>query len=185
MRSIVRSMWRAAAPAACAGLCLMWITPVRASGVDALLACRKIAASAERLACFDRESAALTPAAVAPAAHAGARRAAPPTPVAAAAGLSPQQTFGMAPMQVLAREQAARKAPQALDRLSAHIAALGRAADGREIFTLDNHQVWSQLEPDAELGARAGDAVTISRGWLGSYWLSLESRHGCKVTRIR
>jgi hypothetical protein len=27
--------------------------------------------------------------------------------------------------------------------------------------------------------------VEISRGWLGSYSLSLKSRRGCKVTRLR
>jgi hypothetical protein len=198
----------------CACLCATWIAPARASGLDTLLACRRIAASSERLACFDRESATLAPAGAAansasavnsapaansagaaPAAgaaysasaaaeHAAPRPATAPT-APAAARLSPQQAFGMAPLQVLAREQAATRAPPPLDRLAAHIIALGTAADGREIFTLDNDQVWSQLEPDADLGARRGDAVTISRGWLGSYWLSLKSRHGCKVMRMR
>jgi hypothetical protein len=186
----------------CACLCATWIAPARASGLDTLLACRRIAASSERLACFDRESATLAPAgaaansasaapatsaahsASAAAEHAAPRPATAPT-APAAARLSPQQAFGMAPLQVLAREQAAARAPPPLDRLAAHIIALGTAADGREIFTLDNDQVWSQLGPDADLGARRGDAVTISRGWLGSYWLSLKSRHGCKVTRMR
>ena len=184
MRPTVRSLRRSLAAVTCACLCAGWILPARASGLDILLACRKIAASAARLACFDRESATLAPAARAAAVHAAPRPASAPI-APPAARLSPQQTFGMAPMQVLEREQAARRAPPPLDHLSEHIAAFGLEADGREIFTLDNHQVWSQLEPDAELGARAGDAVTISRGWLGSYWLSLESRHGCKVTRIR
>lgn len=202
MRPTVRSLRRTLGAVTCTCLCATWIAPVRASGLDTLLACRRIAASSERLACFDRESATLAPAAnsasavnSAPAANSGnsARAAAEhatPRPATAptapaAARLSPQQAFGMAPLQVLAREQAATRAPPPLDRLAAHIIALGTAADGREIFTLDNDQVWSQLEPDADLGARRGDAVTISRGWLGSYWLSLKSRRGCKVTRMR
>jgi hypothetical protein len=169
----------AIAAALCAAFCAAGIGSAHAADVAALLACRSIAAAPARLSCFDRESAAL-----AAAVRSGARPAsAAATP--AARGLSPQQTFGLAPMQVVARAQAAERLPRQLDRLSAHIAALGRAADGREIFALDNHQVWSQLVPDENVTARTGEAVTISRGWLGSYWLSLPSRQGCKVTRLR
>jgi hypothetical protein len=32
--------------------------------------------------------------------------------------------------------------------------------------------------------AKGGDAVTISRGLLGSYWLQLPSKRGCKVNRV-
>lgn len=163
----------------CAWLCAVGLAPARAADLDTLLACRKIPAGAARLACFDRESAALA---------AGAHASAPPTaaPTARnAPGLNPRQTFGLAPMQVVAREAAAERLPRQLDRLSAHIAALGKAPDGRELFTLDNHQVWAQLVPDGDVPAKVGDEVTISRGWLGSYWLSLQSHRGCKVTRIR
>ncbi|MGH7105112.1 MAG: hypothetical protein ACREFT_01230, partial [Acetobacteraceae bacterium] len=131
----------AAGATACAWLCVTWLSPARAAGLDTLLACRKIPASAARLTCFDRESAVL-----AAAAHIGAPSAAAPT-ARNAPGLNPRQTFGLAPMQVVAREAAAERLPRQLDRLSAHIAALGRAADGRELFTLDNHQVWAQLVP--------------------------------------
>lgn len=173
MREMGTSLRSAIGAVVCACCLVSWISPVQAAGLDALLACRKIAASPARLSCFDRESAALAAAASAPAASASTH------------GLSPQQTFGLAPMQVAARAQAIERLPRQLDRLSAHITALGRAADGREIFTLDNHQIWAQLVPDGGLAARTGDAVTISRGWLGSYWLSLPSRQGCKVTRMR
>jgi hypothetical protein len=135
-----------------------------------LLACRGIQASAARLACFDRESAAL---------------AAKPAP-AAARSLDPRETFGLAPMTVAARAEAAAHAPKALDSLTVHIASVSKAADGREIFTLDNHQVWVQLLADGNwLEARPGERAEISRGWLGSYWLRLSSRRGFKVMRVR
>jgi hypothetical protein len=165
--------------ALCAGLLVTSISPARASDFEALLACRKIVPGVARLSCFDRQSAALAE---------DVRAGAPPAPAAAvsnAASLTPQQTFGLAPMQVAAREEAAERLPRQLERLSAHIAALSRAADGREVFTLENHQVWAQLEPDGEVVARTGEAVTISRGMFGSYWLSLPSRQGCKVARVR
>ncbi len=147
-------------------------TPCFASGsIGALLACRRIAASAARLDCFDRESAAL----------AAQRNAAGPQPA-----LNPRQTFGLAPMVVAARAEAAFHAPKPLDSMTARIARIGKAADGREVFTLDNHQVWVQLIADGHwLDARPGETVTLSRGWLGSYRLSLPSRRGFKVTRVR
>jgi hypothetical protein len=99
--------------------------------------------------------------------------------------LSPGRTFGLAPAQIAAREAAVVKLPQQLKRITSHIVALERTADDREIFTLANHQVWAQLNAGGGLFARVGDAVTISRGWLGSYLLSLPSRRSCKVMRIR
>jgi hypothetical protein len=147
-------------------------SPCLASGsLGALLACRSIEASTARLACFDRESAALA------AEHS--------SPVARAE-LSPRETFGLAPMEVAARAEAAAHAPQPLDSMTSHISSIAKAADGREIFTLDNHQVWVQLLADGSwLDARSGEQVTISRGWLGSYWLRLPSRRGFKVSRVR
>jgi hypothetical protein len=159
----------------CASLAIAAIlgaaSPCWASGsLAALLACRGIQASTARLACFDRESAAL---------------AAQPPPGAARA-LDPRETFGLAPMTVAARAEAAVHAPKALDSLSVHIAGVSKAADGREIFTLDNQQVWVQLLADGTwLDARPGEAAQITRGWLGSYWLRLSSSRGFKVTRVR
>jgi hypothetical protein len=159
----------------CAGLAIAAAlgaaSPCWASdSLAALLACRGIQASAARLACFDRESAAL---------------AAQPAPAAARA-LDPRATFGLAPMTVAARAEAAAHAPKALDSLPVRIAAVSKAADGREIFTLDNHQVWVQLLADGTwLDARPGEQAQITRGWLGSYWLHLSSGRGFKVTRVR
>jgi hypothetical protein len=148
------------------------VSPCFASGpVDALLACRRIEANAARLACFDRESAAL---------------AAQHTPTEPAPALDPRQTFGLAPMAVAARAEAAAHAPKPLDSMTVHVSSIGKTADGREIFRLDNHQVWVQLVADGSwLDARSGEPVKISRGWLGSYWLRLRSRSGFKVTRVR
>lgn len=195
------------------GMALTLALPVAASQpLDRLLACRQIASSTARLACFDRESAAVAAGAATRATRArdavGAATIAVPRPATAGSparasgpavpsaglvsasashgsALDPQQTFGLPPEQILAREAAARRAPRPLDHIEAHIVALASAGDGREIFTLDNHQVWAELEPDGDLYAKPGEAVEISRGWLGSYSLSLKSRRSCKVTRLR
>lgn len=183
-----------------------------ASGsIDELLACRRIEASAARLACFDRESGALAtqrsaalaaPQSVAPAtpqsdAPAVPQSSAPATPQAAVAAapqtpapsqpqLSPRETFGLAPQQIAERAEAVTHTPKPLDSLTAHIASITKAADGREIFILDNHQEWVQLQATGDwLAVDTGEQVTISRGWLGSYRLSLSSHRGFKVTRVR
>lgn len=89
-------------------------------------------------------------------------------------------------MKILAQEEAAAQVPRQLDRITAHIDVVSEAADGRDIFSLDNRQVWAQLVPDGDLYVRPGDLVEISRGALGSYWLALKSRRGgCKVVRLR
>ena len=147
-------------------------SPCLASGpLDALFACRSIAASAARLACLDRETGALA-----------ARR----IPADSRPKLNPRETFGLAPLQVAARAEAAAHVSKPLSSLTARISSLARAADGREIFTLDNHQVWVQLLADGDwLDASTGEQVKIVRGWLDSYWLRLPSHRGLKVTRVR
>ncbi len=180
--------------------------PSRASdSLAGLLACRDLADAAARLACFDREAAALgpsrkaageaqaaaaapaaapliaaTPGAAAPVAAASAPAAAHPAPA-----LDPQQQFGLPERAVAAKEIAAGTRAADASTIEAHIVRLAREADGRMVFTLDNDQVWRQLIAEGELLAKPGDAVTISRGWLGSYWLQLKSKRGCKVTRLR
>jgi hypothetical protein len=154
--------------------------PCFASGsLRALLACRRIEASAARLACFDRESGAL-------ATQQSGALPAPPPPAASQPELNPRETFGLAPQQIAERAEAAAHAPKPIDSLTGHVSSITKAADGREIFTLNNHQVWVQLVADGDwLDAGTGEQVTISRGLFGSYRLTLPSRRGFKVTRVR
>jgi hypothetical protein len=184
-----------------------------ASPLDAVLACRRLDDAATRLACFDRASdllAAATTAAVgmaaspatppatasppvgapppvlAPAPDAVERAAAEtPNRVAPVRPLDSQQAFGMPPRDVAAAEVAAGVRAPAVDKIRAAIAAVGRTADGRLLFTLDNGQVWRQLLVEGELLAVVGESVTISRGLFGSFWLQAASGRGCKVNRVQ
>ena len=180
-------------------LALLVGAPARAAGpLDGILACRQLADSSAKLACFERESAALANLAHSPVPAAPARHAAPSPAIvereqpsrsgapALDASLDPQQTFGLAPGKILAREEAAERLPPQLDHITAHIEFASRTADGRDVFTLDNHEVWAQLVPGDDLYTKPGDVVKISRAMLGSYWLAVKSRRGgCKVTRLR
>jgi hypothetical protein len=183
-----------------------------AAPLDGLLACRALTDSAARLACFDRETAALaaapapplaavTPnpaaAAAAPAAPAtaatqgavapqsGSTDAIAAPPAHAAPVLDAQQSFGLSGSAIAAHEEAAGTRPQKLAKLEARVVALALAGNGRTVFTLDNTQVWQQIESSGDMLAKLGDSATISRGLLGSYWLQLKNGRGCKVTRLR
>ena len=164
---------------------LVWALPCSAADpVADVLACRGIGDSAERLACFDRETAALASAAALPPAAAGAPR--PQTrPERAAPVLDAQQSFGLNGSAVAATEEAAGARPPKVSKIEAHVSALALTGNGETVFTLDNSQVWRQTESSGELLATLGVGVTISRGLLGSYWLQLKSGRGCKVTRLR
>lgn len=131
----------------------------------ALLACRDLADAAARLACFDRESAALVRAAAAP-------------------PLAPEQTFGLSTSAIAALESPAAQRTE-LAEVQARLVGLGFRRDGRGQFTLDNGQVWRELVPGDELLLKTGDIVKLSRGALRSYWLTAPSGRACKVTRVK
>jgi hypothetical protein len=156
--------------------------------VGALLACRKVAAQAARLQCFDSAAAvvarAMTSAdtstkALPPSAPAAATRPAATEPNA-------QQTFGLSAESILAREVASGRRRKSISGITARVTDLHAAADGRMIYELDDGQTWEELQANGyapEL--KAGDRVQISRGWLDSYWLQAPSGRGCKVQRLR
>jgi hypothetical protein len=172
-----------------------------AEPLASVLACRAIADATARLACFDRETAALasappTATASAPAAEAPVvASAAAPAPVpavtpaapapSAAPPLDAQQSFGLSGSAIAAHEEAAGARPAKVAKIESRVVGLSLTGNGRTVFTLDNTQMWRQIESDGDMLARLGDTATISRGLLGSYWLQLKSGRGCKVTRIR
>jgi hypothetical protein len=79
--------------------------------------------------------------------------------------------------------------PQRLDELRANVTAVAYNPLGRFTVTLDNGQIWKQLDGDsgtARFKNKSGDIVTISRGVLGSYNLVVEGRSALfKVKRVR
>jgi hypothetical protein len=180
-------------------VCLVSAPPcVAAEPLAGVLACRAITDSTARLACFDRETAALAsapalssaaapaaPAAVATLENNAASAIASAAPKSAAPVVDAQQSFGLSGSAIAANEEAVGARPAKLAKIEGHIVALALTGNGRTLFTLDNTQMWRQLESDGDMLAKLGDSATISRGLLGSYWLQLKSGRGCKVTRVR
>ena len=70
-----------------------------------------------------------------------------------------------------------------LKELVAKIQGVSTNASGREVFKLDNGQVWQQVEPDAKFAAQPGDTVRISKGLLGSFFMSASAHMNTRVSR--
>ena len=79
--------------------------------------------------------------------------------------------------------------PKPLDHITAKVTNVAFNTYGRFTVTLDNGQIWRQLEGDSSNAyfAKDGtDAVTISRGFLGSYNLVVDGHNGMyKVKRLQ
>lgn len=175
------SIHRLLAPVTLGLFCVWAVAEMRSASagvLDPLMACHNVSDSQARLACFERESAAL--------AAAVSSEACPGTVADKAKSQSkPADEFGLAPGEVVERESQKGERAAPLDAINARVTALTPQGDGRLVFTLDNGQIWRQLVNEGELLAKVGDNVRISRGILGAYFIALPSRHSCKVERVR
>ncbi|MGO9512397.1 MAG: hypothetical protein ACLP2F_01985 [Steroidobacteraceae bacterium] len=124
------------------------------------------------------------PAASAQVAASPAAPAAPLPATPAAPPLSPEQKFGLSDAQLRARESNT-PASAPLSDLHAHIVRVVVGAANRQLFILDNGQTWQQIELDTDFLVRPAEAVTITRGALGSFWLSANPHRATRVKRLR
>ena len=118
--------------------------------------CAGIALSSERLACFDTAAQGLA------------------NPATKAEG------FGKPPPP----------RPDEVAQIRATVLELAKTARGRSIFILDNGQTWRQIDGDGtdvrEPPPGKAMKVTIARGLLNSYNLTIEGRNGLiKVRRLK
>jgi hypothetical protein len=131
--------------------------------------CAAIPEDGPRLACYDGAFGRPARPAVAPTASA-----APALPMA------PQVVAPMpaaAPVAPPAQPAKPKEGP-----VSAKIVAVGQLSNDRFSVTLDNGQLWTQLERDVGAEVRVGDTITLRPAMLGS-WM-LETRGGVR-TRVR
>jgi hypothetical protein len=79
--------------------------------------------------------------------------------------------------------------PERLDSITANVTSVAFNGNGRFTVSLDNGQVWRQVQGDtvtAKFGLSGHDRVTISRGFMGSYNLVIAGRNAMfKVRRAR
>ena len=172
---------------------LVFILPAVASADalrDELRVCRDLPDDEARLICYDaavdrsRQNAYSRPApasesasAATPAEPAGASGAA-----AAAAGLSQEDLFGKTGDEV---ERTVEEATgdERIDSLSATVAKLREYTYNKVLITLDNGQVWKQVDTSS-LRLRVGDSVDIERASFGSFMLKKQgSKRSMRVSR--
>jgi hypothetical protein len=73
------------------------------------------------------------------------------------------------------------------DSISSYIAGEFRGWTGTSTFTLENGQVWEQVDDSiVTVGTRAHAKVTITRGGFNAYYMSVEGMHDTvQVKRIK
>ena len=170
-----------------------------ASTTDSLEACRNIVDDTERLACYDRialpetsPATAAAPEPVATSARPTRDPDPPPTPSDPPAGEGSREDGnvvqrGLGRLRGLfGRDEPAVEKPPELDSIEAQVVNFVKLARGNHSLTLEDGQVWREIEVKRRARYRVGDAVVIARGALGSYNLSSErTGHRVKVRRIR
>lgn len=136
---------------------------------QSIAACTREQDDARRLACFDRAAAPQTVAA----------------PQAVVPKADATQTFGVHGSELArSREAAKPQLDEPPKRITAMVQGIEQRPHGELVVTLDNGQVWAQKEKGAYFPLKAGDAVTILAGTLGSHRLIAGNR-ATPVTRVR
>jgi hypothetical protein len=154
-----------------------------ASAADATLEaarrCVQLTDSLQRLVCFDRAFAA---------APAQEQVATPVAPMAAAPAIAPvavvAPSLGDENLK-RARDPAAQAEPKSL---TAKVAALRETRKDVFRITLDNGQVWQQMDLESMFYLKVGDLVQVDKGLMGGYRMAKtgNSRSGwARVTRIK
>lgn len=153
--------------------------------------CSAISAVIERLQCYDNAAVAAKMALAAP----------PATQQQAAVETGEEEStggvlswFGLSDNKPVKKaEDFGRPPPRAdepkeVTQISASVTKFGRTALGRAIFTLDNGQVWTQIEGDMTevRDVPSGEEVSVEKAFFGSYSLIFKERNGLvKVRRTK
>jgi hypothetical protein len=152
--------------------------------------CSSISAVIERLQCYDNAAIAAKMALAAP--PSAQQQASIQTDEAEGGGVL--SWFGLSDSKPAKKaEDFGRPPPRAeepkeVTEISARVSKFSRTGLGRAVFTLDNGQVWTQIEGDGieVRDAHPGDEVTVEKAFFGSYSLIFKERKGLiKVRRSK
>ena len=140
--------------------------------VKRLMDCRAITVADQRLACFDRESAAVE-AAIASKDLVFVDR--------EKARQAKRSLFGFS---VPSFGGLFGGGDDEVTQIESTVKSTGHNVDGGWIITLADGSVWSQTDDWPGLDPRPGKKVIVKRAALGSYRLSIPGQNGIKVKRI-
>lgn len=139
--------------------------------VQGLLACRSVADSAQRLACYDRQSGAV--------AQAIEKRDVVMIDKARATAAK-RSLFGFSVPNF-----AGLLGGGDVSEIEGTVAGVTQNEDGGLIIRLADGSVWSQTDgTPVALEPRRGDKITVKRGALGSYFVKVGRQPGFKAKRI-
>lgn len=167
-------------------------TAAGAELADALIDCRALATAVARLDCYDQLADTLT-ATTNQATQTGTVERAAPTAAAtetaatatveATADASQEAFFGKNEKEIRKSAQEAAGTTE-IDQMDARVSEVRKSATGKAIITLDNGQVWKQID-SSRLRLSSDDQVTIRRASLGSFLLyKTGSKSLMRVKRI-
>ncbi len=151
-------------------------TPAASPLVAKLEGCRAITDNAQRLACFDRESAALVSAVSSgnvAVVDQGQMRAAR------------RSLFGfqMPKLPFFSGDKSADDVP---DQIETTISSVQNSERGRYRLTLADGAVWETIDTPMRLNPpRSGDKIVIKKASLGSYFLRIGGQIGVKGRRLK
>jgi hypothetical protein len=161
------------------GLMALVAIPLSAYCAEQSHRCASVSDDSQRLSCYDAAFGKPGRVAEAPVPPAAARIPAPaPAPAAAVA---PAESRAATDKQSKRDAKEAKKAAEKPAKVSSVVAALKRTRDGRFEATLQNGEVWIQVEADSRIEISVGDTVTIRPAMLGSFLLATKSG----TTRVR
>ncbi len=152
-----------------------------------LIACRTLASSVARLDCYDQFVDAQTASTSQAEIPRTDENPAPVAPTAATAptesdpSLSQEDLFGMGETKIRKSIQDATGAEE-IDRIEASVAEVRKTRSGKAVITLDNGQVWIQIE-SSRIPLVVDDKVIIRRRSFGSYML-YNKKTAVRVKRI-
>ena len=147
--------------------------PKRPAALQAVVDCRRIDDSVQRLSCYDAAVGQMTKAedsgdlvSIDRAQRRAVRR----------------QAFGFA-MPSLAIFDRGEK-PEEVDRLEETLADAHTNSEGRWVFVMQDGAIWRQTDDnDLPLNPHPGSKIVIKRGALGSFMLNVDGQRGLKVHR--
>lgn len=148
----------------------------RAAGLKALTDCRAIGEAGARLACFDGAVARLDEAE-----KAGEVVVLDRSQVRTAK----REAFGLRLPSFDLFDRTDTQRLEEVDNLESTIASAGQDGYGRWTVTLANGQTWKQTDSNRLNRARRGDAVTLRRGALGSFFMRVGRQPGVRAERLR
>ena len=146
-----------------------------AAPLQALLACRNIAESTQRLACFDSAVARFVQAVDSGEVVVVSRQ---------QANAARRSAFGFNLPSLAIFDRSAR--PEELNRVSGEVESVHRNAAGKWVLTLVGGAAWEQIDNERLPRApKQGSKVEVRRAALNSYLMNVDGQRAMRVRRVR